>query len=293
MGVDGIRIERFAEEGIGFEEIDACGAAEFVEPKRRQIAEIAKAASRSESQDFEVVFEEIGLGGDFEGAAVILRAANDDERSVDGAAAADDAEMRELVTKGFAEAFPPVGKNADARFEAETDGVDDHAVGAGSGDAKKVFFLFGLFERSCEAKGDFFDGAVDEFFGGFGNVPGEIEFFGKNVGGAAGEKRERDAVAVLVSGEAVDDFVERAVAAARDDEAAIFGSGARGDFRGVARAGGFGEVGVNAAGGEDMARLVEQTATAMTAIAGVGVVNQESILKDGGHCWLSCSSFIV
>jgi len=134
---------------------------------------------------------------------------------------------------------------------------------------------------------------VDEFFGGLRNVPRKVEFLGEDVGGAARKKCEGNAMAVLMGGEAVDDFVERAVATASDDEAAIFGSGARGDFRGVARAGGFGEVGVNAAGGEDMARLVEQTATAMTAIAGVGVVNQESILKDGGHCWLSCSSFIV
>ncbi len=287
MSVDGIRIERLAQKGIGFEEVDACGAAEFVEPERRQIAEIAEAAARGEREDFKLVFEEVGFGGDFERAAVILGAADDDERSVDLATAADDTEVREFVAENFADAFPPVSKNADAGFEAEIDGVDDRAVGTGAGDAEKILFLFGLFEGSGETEGDFFDGAVNEFFGGFGNVPWELEFLGEDVGSAAGEKRERDAVAVLARGEAVDDFVERAVATAGDDEAAILGCGARGNFRGVPGTGGFGEVGVNAAGGEDMARAVEQAATAMAAVAGVGVVNEERVLEVGCH---SCSS---
>src|SRR6266403_917989 len=49
------------------------------------------------------------------------------------------------------------------------------------------------------------------------------------------------AVAVLLGGESVDDFVEGAVAAAGDDQAAAFEGCALGDFRGVARAGGFGK----------------------------------------------------
>jgi len=116
LGVDGIRIERLANEGIGFEEFDAGGAAEFVEVEPRQIAEIAEAALRGEGQDFEVILEEVGFGGDFERATVILRAADDDERRVDCPSAADDAEVLEFVAKGFAEAFPPISKDADARF---------------------------------------------------------------------------------------------------------------------------------------------------------------------------------
>lgn len=38
LGVDGIGVEWLADEGVGFEEFDARGAAEFVEPERRQIA---------------------------------------------------------------------------------------------------------------------------------------------------------------------------------------------------------------------------------------------------------------
>ena len=278
LRVDGTRIERLANDGVGFEKFNAFGAAEFVEPQRRQIAEIAEAAACGKGQDFEVVFEEVGFGGDFEGAAIILRAANDDERGVDFALAADDAEMLELVAKDFADAFPPIGEDAEARFELQVYGVNDHAVGAGASDAKKVFFLFGLFERSGEAEGDFLDGAVNKLLRGARNVPGKVEFLGEDVGGAPGKKRERDGVAVLVRGESVDDFIERAVAAASDDEPAIFGGGAGGDFRGVAGAGGFGEVGVNAAGGEDVAGFVNQATTAVAAISSVGVVDQQRVL---------------
>src|SRR5262249_52416919 len=114
--VNGVRIERLADDGICFEEFDAVGAAKFIEPERRQITEIAKAALRGESENFEAVPEEIGLGGDFEGAAVILSAADDDEGRVDLVIAADDAEARKFVAKDFASAFPPVGENADARL---------------------------------------------------------------------------------------------------------------------------------------------------------------------------------
>lgn len=289
LGVDGIRIERFAEEGVGFEEVDAGGAAELVEPERRQIAEIAETAASSESENFEAVFEKVCFGGDFEGPAVVLCAADNDERRVDLAAAAYDAEMREFVAEDFASALPPVRKNTYTGFEAEIDGVNDHAVGAGAGDTEKILFLFGLLERSGEAESDFLDGAVNEFFGGFGDVPGEVEFLGEDVGGAAGKKRERDAMAVLMGGEAINNFVERAVASAGDDEAAIFGGGAGGDFGGVAGPGGFGELGVNAARGEDVARFVEQAATAVAAIAGVGVVDEKCVLKVGGHAGFSSS----
>ena len=130
---------------------------------------------------------------------------------------------------------------------------------------------------------------MNESFCGFRNVPGEIEFLGENVGGAAGEERERDAVAVLMAGEAVDDFVERAVATAGDDKAAIFGGGAGGDFGGVARAGGFGEVGVNAARGEGVARFVEQAATAVAAGIAAGCPSTAVALPASAGCKASAS----
>ncbi len=273
LGVEGIFVERLADEGIGFEVVDACGAAEFSQPKSGQIAEIAEAAASCEGQDFEAVLEEIGFGGDFERAAVVLCAPDDDQRRVDFVQAADDTKMRELVPEDFADTFPPVSENADARFEAEVDGIDDHAVRSGASDAEKVFFLFRLFERGGQAESDFLDRATNEFFRGAGDVPGQIEFLSENVGGAARKKSKGNAVTVLLGGQAVDNFIERAVAAAGDDELAAFGSGAVGDFRGVTRAGGFRDFRLNTTRSKNAARLVQCTAAGMAAVASVGVVD--------------------
>jgi len=227
----------------------ALGAAEVAHPKRGQVAQIAEATLGREGHDFELIFEEVRARGDFEGATVILSAADNGQRSVEFLIADDNAEMLEIVTKDFAGAFPPVGQHADAGFQIEVEGVDDHAVGAGSADAEEILFLFGLLERGRQAEGDFFYGTANELLGSAGNVPGQIQFFGEDVGGAAGEQGEGDAVAVLVGGQAVDDFVESAVTAAGDDQTAAFGGGTLGDFGGVARAGGFRKFGFDAAGG--------------------------------------------
>jgi len=160
------------------------------------------------------------------------------------------AEMLEIVTKDFAGTFPPVGQHADAGFQVEVEGIDDHAVGSGTADTEKIFFLFGIFERSRQAEGDFFHGAANEFFGGTGDVPGDVQFLGENVGGATREKSEGDTVAIPVGGKTVNDFIEGTVAAAGDDQAAAFIGGAGGDFCGVAGAGGFGEFGFDATSGK-------------------------------------------
>ena len=84
---------------------------------------------------------------------------------------------------------------------------------------------------------------------------------------------------VLMSGEAVDDFVERAIAAAGDDQAAAFGGGALGDFGSVARASGFGEFGFDAAQGENIAGSVERATAAFAPSTGVGIVNQQRVFE--------------
>ena len=71
--VDGIRIERLAADGVGFEEFHAFRAAKFVKPERRQIAQIPQATLCGEGEDFEAVLEEIGFGSDLERAAIVLR----------------------------------------------------------------------------------------------------------------------------------------------------------------------------------------------------------------------------
>src|SRR5262249_43431959 len=116
-----------------------------------------------------------------------------------------------------------------------------------------------------------------EALGGFGNVPREGEFLGENVCRTSRQKRERNAMPILLVCEAIYDFVQRAVAAARDDELAAVFAGAHRDVRGVARAGGFGQVGLDASLGENSAGFVEFLAAIVATAAGVGVVNQERV----------------
>src|SRR5229473_1359501 len=102
LGVNRIVVERFTNDGVGLVEVDALGAAEIAHPECRQVAQIAEATLRSESHDFELVFEEIGVRGDLEGAAVIFGAADDGERAVEFLIADANAEVLEIVTKNFA-----------------------------------------------------------------------------------------------------------------------------------------------------------------------------------------------
>jgi len=85
-------------------------------------------------------------------------------------------------------------------------------------------------------------------------------------------------VAVLRDCETVDDFVEGAVAAARDYKIAAVGGGFLRDRGGVAWAAGFHDFGFDAAGGEDAAGFVEFGAAGRAAIAGVWVVDEQGVL---------------
>ena len=57
--------------------------AQIAEPQRRQVAQISQAALRGQAQQFELVLKEVGFGGDFEWAAVVFGAADDDQRDVE------------------------------------------------------------------------------------------------------------------------------------------------------------------------------------------------------------------
>src|SRR6267142_2391482 len=89
----------------------------------------------------------------------------------------------------------------------------------------------------------------------------------------------------MSQGKAVYDFVERAVAAAGDDELAAFVGGALRDFGGMPRAGGFREIGFDAAAGKYPSRFVEQAPSAAAAVASVRIVNQKSVSRSESHRW--------
>src|SRR6202521_4311568 len=265
--VERIFVERLADDAVGLVEMHALGAAEVAHPKGGQVAQIAQATPRGEGHDFELIFEEVCAGGDFEGATVMLSTADNGKRSVEPLIANDNAEMLEIVTEDLASALPPVGQHAEACFQIEVEGIDDHAVGASAANAEEVFFLFGMFERSRQAEGNFFHRASNELLGSAGNIPGHAQFLGEDIRGSAGKKSKRHAVAVLVGCQAVDDFIERAVTAAGDHEPAAFGGGAVRDFGGVSRAGSLRNFRFDAAGGKNMAGRIQRAAAAPAAVA--------------------------
>src|SRR5229473_1966606 len=174
----------------------------------------------------------------------------------------------------------------------EIERIDDHAVGTGAADAEKIFFPFGLFEWNRQAEGNFFHGASNQLLGGAGNVPGQVQLLGENVRRSAGKEGKRHVLAVLVCCEAVDDFIECAVATAGDHQPAAFGGGALRDLGGVARAGSFREFGFDAADGKNMARRIERAPAASAAVAGVGVVNQQSVAEISVHSSSGYTPFV-
>src|SRR5712691_4558222 len=229
LSVDGILAEGFADQRISFPEMNALCPAKIAHPKRWQITQIAKSALGREGHDLELISEEVRTGGDLEWPAVVCGAADDNQGGVGFLAADDNAKVRELVTENFAGTLPPIGENAEAGFEIKIEGINDHAIGAGAADAEEEFLLFRLSERRGQAKSDFLHFAVNQPFRGAGNVPGQVEFLVENIGGSTGKKSERDAAADFLNGQAIDDFIQRAVAAAGNDELTTFGGGATRD----------------------------------------------------------------
>src|SRR6266568_557084 len=281
LSVDRILVERFAHQRISFPEMNALCPAKIAHPEGWQITQIAKSALRREGHDLELISEEVRTGGDLEWPAVVCGAADDNQGGVGFLAADDDAKVRKLVTEDFAGTLPPIGENAEAGFEIKTEGINNHATGAA--DAEEEFFLFRLSERRGQAKSDFLHFAMNQPFRGAGNVPGQVQFLCENIGGSTGKKSERGAAAVFLSGQAVDDFIQRAVAAAGNHELTTFGGGAPRDVGGIARCGGFSEFCFDAAQGKDAPRGVEVATPAAAGVTGVRVVNQQRVAQFGGH----------
>jgi len=209
----------------------------------------------------------------------MLCTADDDKCRLHLAVSGAHSEAGESVAENFARALPPVSKNADAGLEPKVDRIDDHAVRSRARDGKEEALAAGMLEGSGEAESDVAEIGVDKAARGPGNIPGKIELLGEDVGGAAGKKSERNAIAVAGGGQAVDDFVERAVAAAGNDELAVFTDGLLSDLGGMAGTSGLGKLGFDAIGRQDATGLVEQLAPAITAVAGVGIVNEKSVME--------------
>src|SRR5215470_16809928 len=156
-----------------------------------------------------------------------------------------------LVIENFASALPPVSEDSHARLELKIDGIGDAAIGSGTGDTEEIAGFFGLCERSGEAERDVANFSPHQLLGGLGNLPGEFKLLGEHIGGASGKQGKRNAMTVLLPGQTVYNFVDRAVAATGDDQLAAIVARLPRNFGGFTGTGGFCQVGLNAASAED------------------------------------------
>src|SRR6266436_16280 len=90
-------------------------------------------------------------------------------------------------------------------------------------------------------------------------------------------------MAVLLACEAVDDFIQRAIASAGDDELAAFVMSALCDLGRISGLRGFRQDRMNSARGENAASFIEHAPAAPPAATGIGVVNQQRIFDFCGH----------
>src|SRR5438477_10810707 len=145
--------------------MDTLGVAQIAEPKSWQVAEITKSALGGEDGEFELVFVEVGFGGDFEWAAVMFCATDDYERGFDRLIFRFNLEAREFVIEDFACTLPPVSEDTHFGFEFEIDGISDAAIGTGASDAEKIARFFRFLRGSGEAEVDLADSSTHETLG--------------------------------------------------------------------------------------------------------------------------------
>jgi hypothetical protein len=90
-------------------------------------------------------------------------------------------------------------------------------------------------------------------------------------------------MAILLGGKAFDDYIERAVAAAGDHQLASFRGSSLRHGGGFARRSRFLKLHLYAALRQNAARFIEQATPAAPAVAGVRVMNQQSVAKARKH----------
>lgn len=198
---------------------------------------------------------------------------------------AADGHFGKAIFRELANAFGPVGDDSGAILQRGIDGVNHGAVGPRAGYAKKIAAALGCVHLAlrrcvhCGAQRDAAQIARGDEARGCGNIPGNAEFFGENIRGARGKQGHGHGAA----GEAVDYFVDCAVAAAGDYQIAILGDGVARDFCGVAAAGGGREFCANAGGIQNARGFFDFGEARLAAAAAGEIIDEQSALDAVEH----------
>ncbi len=215
---------------------DAAGAKVAAEEDGWGDAEGGEGAVAEEGDAVEEAIDGGGVGGHLGEAAVEAGVADDEEAGVDldcGVIVELEGDAEAAVTEADLDAGDDVGEAAEAALEAGSDGGDGGGVEAVTGHEEDAAVA-----GATDVDGDAGGGELGAE--GAEGVAGDARFFGPDVGGPAAHLADADAVGV----EAVDEFVEGAVAAADDDGVAVTGGfEVLGEGGGVAGGFGFDDVG--------------------------------------------------
>ena len=167
---------------------------------------------------FELAILQVGTGKDRDASAIETSIADEDEFAGGGVNAVGDGELRKLAGER-AEAGGDVGERADLFFVLPVHQFDGARVEARAGQLREVT------ADGFPVEGVFGGGQIDAAFAaraddspGIQEIHGQAEFLGEDVDGAEGQHAETDArERVRHIAEAVEDFVDGAVAAGGDD----------------------------------------------------------------------------
>lgn len=246
----------------GVEVVDILELRMHARDRAGEVAQEIEVADVFRYDHVEQAVVEAGVGEDFDRHTVVATIADEDEAAVTGDAVAFDGELGRAFG-GELGGIDEIAKGAEALFELTGGAGDDLRIEADASELDEVLVI-GL--REVDLTG----GARFDDFPSFLDVAGEAEFVGEDIHGSHGEDAERAAAA----GDAVDDFIDGAVAARSDDDAASVRRCALGDAACIA-----GRLGGLDAGAGEGADFLPSGASAVAA--GSGIDDDDDVVFHG------------
>ena len=216
-------VNRAARKSLSLPHLDSFHAMKTAHPNCRQAGEYAEAAPSSVGNNLTLIFKEARADSDAKWPSVVLRASDYDQARIQSSFRRLDRKQRKRIREKLAKSFEPVRKNADARLIGKIDAVNDGSVGPGAAHAQKItlrrnrsaLFFGGAPPR--QAQRDARELAACDQACCSGNVPRNTKLLRKDIRRSSGQYSQRR----IRASDAVHYFVDRSIAAANYDHAAI------------------------------------------------------------------------